>query len=80
MFPFEKVSIMDVRYMWIYILTRIICCQLILLKRISFNGQFVHLVGMEGNVVIIVILAICEHNFMRVHKNMAQHPSNNIDY
>ena len=26
----------------------------------------------------IVILASCEHNFIRVHESLVQHPSNNI--
>ena len=26
----------------------------------------------------IVILAICEYHFIRIHENLVQHPSNNI--
>ena len=31
--------------------------------------------GLRG---LIIILASCEHHFMRVHENLVQHTSNNI--
>ena len=34
--------------------------------------------GVKGFIGGIVILAKCEHRFIGVDKNMAQHPSNNI--
>ena len=34
--------------------------------------------GIKGVEVGIVILASCEYNFIRVHENLAQYPSNNI--
>ena len=40
----------------------------------SFIGQF----GKGGWIGGIVILASCEHNFIRVHENLVQYPSNNI--
>ena len=49
----------------------------------SFIGQLVHPVGGEGMgetgwMGSIVVLASCEYHFIRVHKNLMQHPCNNI--
>ena len=32
----------------------------------------------SGAAVDVVIPAVCEHHFIRVHENLVQHPSNNI--
>ena len=34
--------------------------------------------GKRGSITGIVILASCEHHFIRVLENLVQHPSNNI--
>ena len=47
-----------------------------------FSGQFVPPVGGEKDWVFwmwgIVILASWKYQFIRVHENLVQHPSNNI--
>ena len=71
---------MDIVYTWMYGQGKI--CQFSLLLWTSFIGQFVHLIGREvmgyrgwmswmGG---IVILASCEHFFIKVHENLVQHP------
>ena len=52
-----------------------ICCKISLLIWASFIGQFIHLVGGEES---IVILASCEHLFMRADENLVHHLSNFI--
>ena len=51
-------------------------------RKLLFIGQFVHsaeLEGMgQGEEWMWVILASCEHHFIRVHEKLVQHPSNNI--
>ena len=34
--------------------------------------------GVKGEVVGIVILANCEHHFIRVNENLVQHPNDNV--
>ena len=48
-----------------------------------FIGQFVHPVGgdeIQGVDEGFVILASCEHHFIKVHKNLVQHSSNDEIY
>ena len=60
------------------ILTGEFFCQFNLLIWTSFIGQFVNLVGGEGDGVKrknggIVILASCKYYFIRVHGNLGQY-------
>ena len=67
---------MDIKYTWIYGQGKF-CRQIRLLIWISFIDQFVHPVGGQG-IGCNVILASCGYQFIRVHKNLEQHPSNTI--
>ena len=66
------------------IMTENICYQIKLLTITLIIGQFVHPVGGEGigyrgrGIGGIIILASCEHHFIREHENLGQYPRNNI--
>ena len=70
---------MYIDHTWIYWQGKI-CRHFRLLIWISFITQFVHPVGEEDQELnwSIVNLASCEYNFIRVHGNLVQHPSNYI--
>ena len=66
---------MDIAYKWTYRQVKI-CRKFSLLIWILFISQLIHPVGYRMGEE--VLLASCEHNFIRVHNNLLQHPSNNI--